>query len=63
MKEINSFIKKATLLDLNDNTRLAMLPSSQGTTVVAPQNTTVVAGGKSQSFAGAIDAEALYLFT
>ena len=49
-------------LDLNDNTRLAMLPSSQGTTVVAPQNTTVVAGGKSQSFAGAIDAEAVYLF-
>jgi hypothetical protein len=51
-------------LDLNDNTRLAMLPDvGGGTTVVAPQNTTVVAGGKSQAFAGAIDAEALYLFT
>ena len=47
-----------------DQRRSLMAPDAGGgTTVVAPQNTTVVAGGKSQAFAGAIDAEALYLFT
>jgi hypothetical protein len=51
-------------LDLNDNNRLAMLPDiGGGTTIIAPQNTTVSSGGATQGFAGAIDAEAMYLFT
>jgi hypothetical protein len=48
--------------NLSENTRLAMLPSNQGTTVVAPQNTTVVSSGPSQSFGGAVNIDAIELF-
>ncbi len=48
----------------NQNLRASMLPDTGGgTTIIAPQNTTVAPGGASQVFASVIDAEAMYLFT
>jgi murein DD-endopeptidase MepM/ murein hydrolase activator NlpD len=69
LQELESAVPKSQkmsqlIMDNQELLRSLMAPdASGGTTVVAPQNTTVVAGGASQGFAGAIDAEAIYLFT
>ena len=55
-------VSALSIENMDQRMALASPDAGGGTTVVAPQNTTVVAGGKSQSFAGAIDAEAMYLF-
>lgn len=69
LQEVQDAITKgqrvgAASVDNVDLSRASMLPDTGGgTTIIAPQNTTVAPGGASQGFAGAIDAEAMYLFT
>lgn len=70
LEELQNAITKgqkvgAASVDYVDLSRASMLPDTGGgTTIIAPQNTTVTSGGATQGFAGVIDTAAVYeLFT
>jgi murein DD-endopeptidase MepM/ murein hydrolase activator NlpD len=55
-------VSALSIENMEQRMALASPAGDGGTTIIAPQNTTVASGGASQGFAGAIDAEAVYLF-